>query len=592
MLSVKQLTPLLAPDRPGGTAGASATLFDQRRDIRALTSLRLLPAVAVVFYHCQDYFDCLQADVSRLAFTHTLTYFFVLSGFVLTINYFNIKSVASALRFYFARFARIWPAHVISLFLLLSLVPEVFKVKAASLPVFLANMFMVQAWIPSYQYYFSYNAPSWSNSTEIFFYLSFPLLAWVMRRHWYAPLCVAAVSVVALICLCNVLHLPEFDRVGLSVQALTYINPLARLLEFTVGASAALLFYHHLAGRHLSTITATVLELAAFGLVAFIMANAMSWRQACLPMVGNAASMWLSNSGIPVLSSAALIVVIATEKGLISKLLSIRPLVVLGELSFGMYMLHCVLLSYRSISFPQERSVTAFLLFVITLLLSAHFMWFAIERPVRRLIISVGDDVFGLKSNDGESRCLLQRLTATLAENLKPGKRAVWGLLEGAALASFIYFSLPALHTVPAHEAEAAIARLPASARDVSYPPYLSCRSAYACRSQAGARVQLVWQALADQPLDFSVQAAALDHTNHVVGRLTYKQAPRKDRVTRGTIWVENFDVSVKPGTTAREIAITMRQGKKKAVLPGDHPAVRGLERSLVIPVAPGQPVS
>jgi peptidoglycan/LPS O-acetylase OafA/YrhL len=589
---LKQSTQLVAPDRPAGTAAASATLFENRRDIRALTSLRLLPAVAVVFYHCQDYFDCLQADVSRLAFTHTLTYFFVLSGFVLTINYFNISSVVSALRFYIARFARIWPAHVISLFLLLALVPEVFKVKVASLPVFLANMFMVQAWVPSWQYYFSYNAPSWSNSTEIFFYLSFPLLAWAMRRHWYAPLCVATASVAALICLCNALHLPEFDRVGLSVQALTYINPLARLLEFTVGMTAALLFYHHLARRHLSTITATVLELAAFGLVAFLMVNAMSWRQACLPVVGNAASMWFLNSGIPVLSTAALILVIATEKGLISRLLSIRPLVVLGELSFGMYMLHCVLLSYRSISFPQERSVTAFLLFVITLLLSAHFMWFAIERPMRRLIISIGDNVFRLKRKYGETRPFSKRLTATLAENLKPGRRAIWGLLEGAALAFFIYFSLPALHTVPAHEARAAIARLPASPRDVSYPPYLSCRGASACRSAAGARVKLVWQALADEPLDFSVQATALDHGNNVVGRLTYKQDPRKSKVARGTVWIESFDVPVKPGATAREVAITMRRGKKKAVLPGDHPAIRGPEHSLVIPVAPGKPVS
>jgi hypothetical protein len=35
-----------------------------------------------------------------------------------------------------------------------------------------------------------------------------------------------------------------------------------------------------------------------------------------------------------------------------------------------------------------------------------------------------------------------------------------------------------------------------------------------------------------------------------------------------------------------------MRRGKKKAVLPGDHPAIRGPEHSLVIPVAPGKPVS
>src|SRR5262249_34885135 len=190
--------------------------------------------------------------------------------------------------------------------------------------------------------------------------------------------------------------------------------------------------------------------------------------------------MWLLNSGIPVLSTAALILIIATEKGLVSKFLSCRPLVLLGELSFGMYMLHCVLLAYRSVSFPQERSIAACAVFMLTLLVAAHFMWFAVERPMRHLIIGIGDNVFGLKRKADDARSAFQRLLAVLADNLKPGKHTILALLEAVALGALFYFSLPALHTVSADEAGEKIAHSGSTVRDVKFEPYLTCLSASA----------------------------------------------------------------------------------------------------------------
>ena len=575
------------PAQPVSANTGSVSLFGKRTDIKALTALRFLPAIAVIFYHGQDYFDCLQNKAGHLAFTHTLTYFFVLSGFVLTINYFNVGNFKSALRFYVARFGRIWPAHVISLCLLVSFVPEVFKIKGPWLPVFFANAAMLQSWIPSWRYYFSFNAPSWSNSTEIFFYLMFPLLVCTMRKRWYIPLCIAAASLISLICVANYLQLPEFDRTALSVQSLIYINPLARLLEFAVGMTAALVFYRFLSRLPLGRVTATILELSSFGLVFFLMFNAMTWRQACLPVVGNPTSMWLLNSGIPVLSTAALILIIATEKGLVSKFLSCRPLVLLGELSFGMYMLHCVLLAYRSVSFPQERSVAACAVFMLTLLVAAHFMWFAVERPMRHLIIGIGDNVFGLKSKAEDGRSAYKRLVATLADNLRPGKHTVWAVLEAVALGLLLYFSLPALHTVSTEEAQQTIARAATSVRDVRFDPYLTCLSAEAAPARAGAHVQLVWQAQKDEALDFSVVARALDRQGKSVAQITYKQAPRGGTVKGGTTWIERYDIPVKAETEVSRVAVTVRKGKKHAVFPAAHPAVDGSDRSLVIPLSP-----
>src|SRR5205814_3355411 len=87
------------------------------------------------------------------------------------------------------------------------------------------------------------------------------------------------------------------------------------------------------------------------------------------------------------------------ERGLIARrILSLPVLVFAGELSFGMYMLHCVLLAYRSINFPQQQSIWACLAFSGTHLLATDFMFVAIERPLRKLILRVGNKVISSKA--------------------------------------------------------------------------------------------------------------------------------------------------------------------------------------------------
>ena len=58
---------------------------------------------------------------------------------------------------------------------------------------------MVHGWIPSASWYFSYNSVSWSISTELFFYLMFPLLIWNWTRtFWWKWL--AALGLLILLC--------------------------------------------------------------------------------------------------------------------------------------------------------------------------------------------------------------------------------------------------------------------------------------------------------------------------------------------------------------------------------------------------------
>src|SRR5260370_9304602 len=84
----------------------------------ALTGLRFFAAFAIVIHHSRGTF--LTADrLSDWPLDSAVSFFFVLSGFVLTHVYPQLPSREHIGKFLFSRFSRIWPVHLFSLFLTL-----------------------------------------------------------------------------------------------------------------------------------------------------------------------------------------------------------------------------------------------------------------------------------------------------------------------------------------------------------------------------------------------------------------------------------------------------------------------------------------
>jgi len=168
--------------------GDEATAHPAVQHLDALTSLRFFAALYVLMFHYTSISGSIfEGQVVRMGYTG-VTFFFVLSGFILAHNYHQVDFAkpGAIFRYVLARFSRIYPVYLLSLlagmpFLLVSfgkVTSGVTTTMAASS--LLVAPFGLQAWFPGTAC--SLNCPSWSISVEAFFYLMLPfLLAPIMR---------------------------------------------------------------------------------------------------------------------------------------------------------------------------------------------------------------------------------------------------------------------------------------------------------------------------------------------------------------------------------------------------------------------------
>ncbi|MDH6251930.1 peptidoglycan/LPS O-acetylase OafA/YrhL [Chryseobacterium sp. H1D6B] len=346
--------------------------------IKPLTSLRFFFALCVFFSHLsflkldEDYKDLFNNIFSE-GFLG-VSFFFILSGFILALNYREKfrRNTITLKKFYIARFARIYPLHFVTM---LVSIPALFS----SYKILTYNNFLLQSYIPDQQYFFSYNAPSWSISDEMFFYAFFPILIIVSYKFSTALKTILFAGFVFLILALNNLLPSE------KIHYWLYISPLTRIFDFLLGI---FLFdiYSYLKNRNLilNTNTYTILEIGSlFVLILFfILRNnfPISYRYSIY--------YWLPMCLIILISAKPFI--LEKKETWISKLLSWKWLVYLGEISFGFYLIHYLAITYVSkynglMGIHLEGIPLALVMFSITLITSI-FAFEKIEKPLNKKI--------------------------------------------------------------------------------------------------------------------------------------------------------------------------------------------------------------
>lgn len=339
--------------------------------INTLTSLRLIFALMVFGAHCYIISDFFNIHFFKEGFVG-VSFFFVLSGFIIAYNYQKklSENTMTKRRFWVARIARIYPLHWLTLFIAIALGGYVI----ASGPMdwckhFLASLTLTNAYIPRADYFFSFNSPSWSLCCEQLFYLSFPFLV-LIAKNYKNLLYVFLVS--AILIIIGMHFTPEND-----IKGYWYVNPITRFPDFIVGM---LLFqlYDRLKNRNITSYQGSIIEIASIVLflVFYLYAAEIPkvYRYSCY--------YWF-----PV---AFILISFSLQKGIVSRLLSNRILVIGGEISYSFYLIHLfVLLSYvkwqKESDFHIAWYISIPILFCIIVLLSL-LSYYYFEKPMNKRV--------------------------------------------------------------------------------------------------------------------------------------------------------------------------------------------------------------
>lgn len=486
----------------------------QHPRIEQLTSLRFFAALAIVFHHLMG-----QMGVGEiyLPLGQGVSFFFVLSGFILTYVYPSLPDTREIVGFWRARVARIWPAHIASFLLGWWLLGYKIEPLTAS-----AYLILVQAWIPIWDFYFAYNAVAWSISTEFFFYLCFPFLLRHWSTTWHVKLGASAVLLAGLIWACSALALPPLappngNTFQPSQQGVIYINPLARLIEFIIGMAVAQRFM--IKSFKTSLRGGTALEIGAL-LLCILNAAASRYFVEIVDEYFPAASViqWLIPSA-SLFSFALLIYVMAQGHGYVSRVLRLRLLVVLGEISFSMYLVHQILINYFSSNKGSFMRLSApldlFVFFGILLLLS-YLMWRCVEIPAR----------------------------AVLSGSVKINKLHIKRLIAPALAATLLSITLATVYTRPGTasfitEQEAALIT-PASMIEHTgsvFGDRFELRGLNLQCVPDGIEVEIAWRSKIDQNFGYLNALHLVDHRGTILAQQDYSQPTRTSRVKVAQIW-------------------------------------------------------
>jgi peptidoglycan/LPS O-acetylase OafA/YrhL len=357
---------------------ASATTSRAPR-IDSLTGLRFLAAGAIFLWHIRGYFIPKDA-FSPFYLAGAVPLFFVLSGFVLAVGGLRAGSWAD---FFVARLARIWPAHMAAIALLLAVFwpwSKSYFATSESIGNLVLNVLLIHDWVPFVAVYGGYNGVSWSISAELFFYAVFPFIFMRARTAPWHTLAVTALLVPAWIVLISALF-PSVDAGWLS-----QMNPLTGSFAFVVGVAAGSWYADNKERGSASIASWTALEIAAVGLTLAANAWLFGLRFPELPR----ALVGFVNTIAAAPAYAVLIVVLALSKGLLARMLSNRVIVYLGEVSFSFYLVHQIIIRWYAdhTALFGDVSVTGRLAFITAASLGVSMaIYHLVEMPMRRIIV-------------------------------------------------------------------------------------------------------------------------------------------------------------------------------------------------------------
>lgn len=335
-----------------------------------IDGLRALAVLSVIFYHLNENWipgGFLGVDI-----------FFVISGYLITniITKEMVEGSFSFQAFYNRRIKRIFPvfifvmllASIFSTFFFIRSEGELQRKGIESGVLFFSNLYLANR-----QGYWDFAANEnpilhiWSLAVEEQYYLFFPVFLYVAFIKTKNKNIFLSLSIILFVIFCMTYFLPEEAYRKIGVNNVYYASNI-RFPELLVGSVCALLPTLKLK---------RILELSLFALIV-----------ACL---------WGYNKNLPFLLNGLLILPCAltaililsmTNKSPVGKLLSLKPIVFIGKLSYSLYLFHWLFIAWANYLMgttgKNEFSFEVTTLILILTVSCSLLSYYLLENPIRR----------------------------------------------------------------------------------------------------------------------------------------------------------------------------------------------------------------
>ncbi len=362
-------------------------------EIKALTGLRIVAAVWVVLFHFRPLLweasPRLEDDLAPLldSGAQGVDLFFILSGFVLTWNYLDRMgpswSTRATVHFLWLRLSRVWPVylvtmHLAALWIIVTLhvgnvpSPDAEKLTAIS---YLRQLLMIQLWFEPFFDGTSWDGPAWSISAEWLAYLLFGVLIMMIFR-------IARVSRTrTLLMLAVFAALPPTLLLLGSGVLYTPWSWLPRIVaQFTAGALACAAVRRlrpSEGGRRVAGYLSLLLVAALVGGLYYYQAHPVSGM--------------VDSGGVMAVLFLPLVVALSVGTGTLPALLSTRPFIYGGQISFSLYMIHEPVhtvwnwaVQQYTIVMPKSTAKIVVVALIAVAIGLAMLLYHLVEEPARR----------------------------------------------------------------------------------------------------------------------------------------------------------------------------------------------------------------
>lgn len=310
----------------------------------SLQALRTLAFLGVFLCHAGSPFHWSGLGVSM---------FFVMSGFLLYYLYedrlVNV-SLWSNLKFSISKIKKLYPLHIITMccFILLTLI-SIYKTGITQKSIFNLmakiglNITLLQTWIPNSKISTCLNGVTWYLSVTMFLYFVFPWICKLIKKCNKIFLLVIPAMILVLQVFGCVLVINKFGIDSLVYKWFMYTFPVFRLGDFVIGCCLGKIYkkirnidFNCVVGTCIEIIvilvTVFVFKCRQFGYSSIFMKAFFNWTTTYIPL----ACLW--------------VYIFAHRKGVITKILSNKIMIYIGDVSAYAFLIHYVITQYTSVA--------------------------------------------------------------------------------------------------------------------------------------------------------------------------------------------------------------------------------------------------